>query len=410
MSFDPQDFLQPKKHIDHDGYLVMYLPDSDLNGLQRFHFVVKRTCLYAPHEKAVPTSRQRPIFMSDQYYEDGDPYATAVRFENDLCPPKGATDVVVNGNCYPPDGEATHCYPQVKIGRKKHRLIVLGDRVAVIRKGEKPELSLPQKFTVMPMRYEFAYGGVDTDWGDAPIMNTANPLGVGYLVAATKDQEATDRAVVMPNIEDPDNLLDRDNLLQAPEKDTPLRAPAGFGWVPRSWQPRAAYAGMPESTRDMYLVLHGDADPEGENFIAMKPEFWRGAPAAMQFKTLAGNERVDVMHMHPKHKEMSFRLPDLQPKLRVSINGDEAEVPLALDTVQVEMELSEVSLVWRGSIPRPDTLESLADLERVLLYVDGELTMPAPLLGTGFPIELLEGKLPVEIDLSALDQLDGLLK
>jgi hypothetical protein len=74
------------------------------------------------------------------------------------------------------------------------------------------------------------------------------------------------------------------------------------------------------------------------------------------------------------------------------------------------MELSEVCLVWRGSIDRPEDLESLADLKRVLLEVDGELTMPACLLGTGFPIELLEGKLPVEIDLSALDQLDGLFQ
>jgi hypothetical protein len=398
--FDPSklpDLSKPRLRVEHDGYLAMFVPDSTLDGLQSFHFIVKRTFDFAPNEMLQTKTWQRQIFTSDQYFENGNPYEAAVRFESDLCPPKVGVDVLVNAICYPPGGEARQCYPEVKVGdHPVRRVAVIGDRVAWIKGGGTPVFSPAKKFSALPLRYEYAYGGVDRQHAMSPLMCGSNPIGTGYLMAPVQGEAPRDRWTPLPNIEWPDRLLTPDTLLvPMMGKQAELRAPAGFGPIPRHWEPRSLKAGMPGDAKPMWKLLFADQDKDGEHFREMQPSFWNAAPEGMVFPQLEGHEKITLRHMHRQWEDLVIRLPIMQPSLRVAINDNAMEaVAVTLDTVQVEVEAGEVMLTWRGTVPRPDDLDALDKLTGVLMEIDGELVLPAPLLGTGFPIALLKGDFP----------------
>lgn len=396
VEFDPKDLpdlSKPRLRVEHDGYLAMFFPDSTLEGLQSFHFVVKRTYAIAANEMLQPKSWQHQVFTSDVYWEGGNPFEAALRWETDLCPPKTGTDVLVNAICYPPGGEARQCYPEVRVGEHPaRRVAVIGDRVAWQKAGGAVVFSPAEKFSALPLRYEYAYGGVDRQHDLSPLLCQSNPIGAGYLMAPTDGMAPRDRWTPLPNIEWPDRLLTPDTLLVTPQKKVEVRPPAGFAPIPRHWEPRSLKAGMPEDAKPLWKQLFGDTDAEGEHFREMQPDFWSAAPEGMCFPYLEGHEKITLRHMHRQHEDLVFRLPISQPSLRVAINDEAMEaVSLVLDTVQVEVELGECMLSWRGTVRAPDSLEGLDKLERVLMEVDGALVLPAPLVGTGFPKVLLEG-------------------
>lgn len=400
----------PSPRIEHDGYLVMALPDSDLEGLRCFHFVVKRTCAFEPEGRAEPVDRQARLNTADLHYEDADPYSADLRQETELGPPRGGTDIGISGHVYAPGGEATHCYPAVQVDSHRAEILAIGDRFAAVDTAGKAHISRPLPFAVRPLRYALAYGGVDHQHPLAPLVCRSNPLGVGFLVGPAEGDPPREMWTPMPNFEDAKRPLDRDTLVIPLQKELPLRPPAGFGWIPKHWEPRASLAGMPESTKPYWIMAHGEHDPEGRHFRAMTPGFHRGANPALQLPHLKGTEAITLKHMHPEQEEIRFRLPGLSPRLRISINGASlVPVSLELSTVHVEADLGEVQLTWRGTVMRPDSLESLDALKRLEYEVDGVPTLPAPLIGTGFPIELMSGELPPGLlDLSPLERLRGI--
>ena len=383
-----------RPYVEHDGYLVMFVPDSDLDGLKAFHMVIKRTYQLMPDQRLERTTWQRQLCLADEYWDKGGPFETSLRTEAELGPPKPLADVIVNATCYAPGGEATHCYPEVRVGKALRRLIVIGNRTAVLRPGRDVVFTPAQKFSALPMRYEYAYGGVDRQHSMAPLMCPTNPLGMGYMVAGLDADPPRDRWTVMPNIEDPEQLIQPNSLLVPAVQDAKVREPAGFGWIPRHWEPRALLAGMPAGAKPLWEKLFGDNDKEGKHFKQMQAGFWNGAPRALQV-ALEGHEKITLKHLHRTREELALMLPMDQPRLRVAINATEMQkVPVKLNTVQIEVEKGEVYLTWRGTLPAPAGLTSLEDLTRVLLEVDGELTLPAPLVGTGFPLDLLTGAFP----------------
>ncbi len=395
---------QPRLRIEHDGYLAMFVPESTLEGLQQFHFIVKRTYAFVPDEIAVPSRWQQTIHLSDQHFEGAGPYETALRYENELIPPRSGTDVFVTATCYAPGGQAKFCYPEVSVEGHVSRLAVFGDRVAIIRAGQAPEFTPAEPFSALPVRYEYAYGGVDKQHAMAPVLCDSNPIGAGFLVTPVDGSPARDQWTALPNIEWPDRLLTPESLfVKAVDGKTDARLPAGFGPIPRYWAPRAAQAGMPADAKPFWKLLYDDKPSVNDShFREMQPDFWRGANGPLKLPMhLEGHEKLVLKHLHREREQLVVRLPIRCPTMRALINdGAMTPVPLTLDTVHVEVELGEVALVWRGSLPAP--LDSLADLERVLMEIDGEVVLPAPLLGTGFPLELLTGDFPGQALLDSL--------
>lgn len=388
----PSGLPKPITHIKHDAPLVLFVPESDLDALRRFHFIVKRTFKWAPGQLAVPTSWQRAFAMADVYFEDGDPFESALDVESELGPPKPGTDVFVRGNVYAPGGEATYCRPSIVIGPERRELIVTGDRFATIRPGAMPEITAAARFSVLPLRYELAYGGVDRQHPMGPIPCPANPLGAGFLVEPPADAPERVRWTPMPNIEDPTRMLTVDDLFVPQVDIARCRPAAGFGPVPRHWEPRVSLGGMPEEARSFWNMLHGAESQMGQAFMQLKPAFWQAAAEGYAFPRLEGHEKIDLRHMHPQTEEVSLRLPAMRPNLRAAFNdGPMTQVALSLATVTIDPELEEVVLQWRGTLPVPEALKSLDALKRLPMELDGELTVPAPLLGTSFPPALLEG-------------------
>lgn len=392
MDFDPS---KPRKVVKHDGYLAMFVPDSSLDRVEKFHVCIKRTYAFEPDRRLERTIWQRPFYPSDQYFNGGNPYEASVQWEAELGPPKARTDVIVNGICYAPGGEARSCYPEVRVGKHLHRIIVVGDRLAIIRAGREPEFTPADKFAALPVRYEHAYGGVDRQHSMSPLMCPTNPIGTGYIVAPVDGDEPRDRWVILPNIEDPRNLIQADSLIVPATQKQDVRSPAGFGWVARYWEPRALLAGQPESAKPLWDQLFGDVDKDGKHFRAMQDGFWNGAPTGLQVPTLEGHEKISVKHLHRTREEFSVVLPMDQPRLKVAINESTMmPVKVSLATVQIEVEAEQVCLSWRGSIDAPEELDELGKLKRFLMEIDGEVVLPAPLVGTNFPKELLTGEFP----------------
>lgn len=385
---------RPATHVRHDGYLAMFVPDSDLNGLQSFHFVVKRTYAFTHDEMLQPAAWQQTMVLGDRYFEGGGPYDASLQIENELGPPKPCTDVLVEGQVYAPGGEATYCRPSIGIGKESRELIVMGDRFAVLRPGQKPIFTPAAKFSVIPLRYEFAYGGVERNHAMAPVVCPTNPIGVGFMVADTDADSPRDRWTPLPNIENPRDMVTVDNLIVEHADLKTVRAAAGFGPVPKHWEPRANSAGMPASAKPFWNLVHGEKTQVGQMFREMQSAFWSCAAAGMSFPVLEGHEKIVLRHFSKDREETSLRLPVSKPKLRAGFNdGPMQDVKLSLATVHLWPEIGEATLCWRGTLPAPAGLV-LDQLQRVPLEVDGQLVLPAPLVGSGFPLDLLQTNYP----------------
>ena len=127
----------------------------------------------------------------------------------------------------------------------------------------------------------------------------------------------------------------------------------------------------------------------------MDPGFVNGAPEGQVIPHPHGGEWVELCHVHPTRERLRFRLPAERPRLRWS-TGTEAPVPVTLrmDTVTIEPDVMLLDVVWRGTVPCPEGFSLAAFTRPPLIEIDGEETLPAQLLDTGFPLDLLtEGRL-----------------
>ncbi len=389
---------KPRRFVEHEGYQVQYLPEAGPDGLRSFHFVVKRSFRIEPDKPAQPRTLQRVLQTADAYYEGVlDPLASPVRYESDLAPPKPACDVVVNGHCHAPGGEQTTVECGLRVGEHAKRVLVLGDRSAWKPKSRKTALlTAARPFAVMPLRWDLAYGGVDRSVPRRPIPHPANPSGAGYWAAPIEGTDDVDRHGPLPNLEDPAAPIQLDALLVDPLDWKSGPRPWGFGWVPKHWAPRAELAGLDPALADLWETLHG-ASPEGADealpFLEMQPGFRNGAPDGQVIPCPQGGELVVLDHLHPTYEQLRFRLPADRPRLRWGWGAGEIEaVTLQLDTLLIEPDIDLLDCVWRGTLATPEGFR-LDEPHRLRIEVDGQLTAPAQLLDTGFPLELLtEGR------------------
>ena len=399
LAADPR---KPRRFLEHEGYQVQYLPESGIDGLRNFHFVVKRSYRIEADQPARPRTLQRVLQTADAWYDDVlDPLSSPVRYETDLVPPKPGCDVVLNGHCHAPGGEQTTVECRMRVAEQEKRVLVLGDRSAWKPKARKTALLTPARpFNVMPLRWDLAYGGVDRSFETGPMPHPANPSGRGYWAAPVEGIEDVDRHGPLPNIENPASPIQLNAMLVDPLDWRTGPHPWGFGWVPKHWSPRAEMAGMDPALKSLWETLHGDTPPGGDGplpFMEMQPEFLNGAPLGQVIPFPQGGELVMLDHLHPTHEQLRFRLPADRPRLRWDWGEGAFEaVPLQLDTVLIEPDIDFLDCVWRGTLPAPEGYR-LDEAHAVQIEVDGALTMPAQLLDTGFPIELLtEGRGAVE--------------
>lgn len=332
--------------------------------LKRSYDIVGETCVRAElDDKLVP---------GDMHY--GDPQTSSVRFESDFVPFKLATDVVFNAKAYAPGGvPVASLVATVVVGDVRKDVLVVGDRVARFQEGAAPLFTEPETFTEMDLLYERAYGGVDI-YSDpkVQVVYARNPVGRGF---AERNVARAVENLPLPNIEDPTDPLTPERLCVGHFmywERQPM--PAGFGWVHKTWQPRAALAGvMPadrateQELRQAYAQLV-PADQKEQYEETALPDmdfrFFNGASSGLALPYLDGDEVVAAANLTPDGR-LLFHLPGERPALGLDIGEGPQETPAVLHTVMVQVEERRVDLVWRGAFPYrgPDWLPEMKKME-----------------------------------------------
>lgn len=175
---------------------------------------------------------QVPLVMADTF--TGEPGFSAPVCEADFSPRKHHCDVLLIGSAYAADGRPTaRVTVGLRVGSMVKSFSVVGNRHW--RSGASGiSSSSPEPFTVMPISYECAFGGVDNRHED-PMKHAAfmrNPVGRGYHAhlraewvdgSPLPNTEELRRPIITPNSTD--------------------YIPMSFSPVGRGWEPRRLFAG-----------------------------------------------------------------------------------------------------------------------------------------------------------------------
>jgi hypothetical protein len=303
--------------------------------------VVKGTFVLADRERVLPAEEQTPIQLADTFH--GKPGESSVRYESDLAPCKPNTDVVLLGHAHAARGRVNQLDVSLSVGALKHTIRVFGHRHW--EQGFLSEkISAAQPFEMLPLRYEYAFGGKDLTPAQASRHEheARNPVGVGFR--ARKSRRAIE-GDPLPNLEDPAALIKNPD-------DRP--APAGFGFFGRHWQPRLAYAGtMDQNWADQRLPLPPQDFDE---------RYFNGAHPSLVYRGfLRGDEPVRVANAAPSGL-LRFSLPGECPGVRVLASTGETVPAMRLDTLVIEPDDGRVIVVWRGSM---DVHGSLHKVRRI---------------------------------------------
>jgi hypothetical protein len=348
------------------------LPGQTPEGAYILSVLVKRSFDINPGKECTLAAADKPLIPGDVFWDD--PMNSSVRYESDFIPFKQATDVVVEGVAHAPGGMATSaCTVSVRVDRWSKSVAVIGDRVARYANGQTPVFTDPARFTRMDLRYERAYGGTDV-YSDPQSLYPypRNPLGRGFVLRNTAQ---TVDNLPLPNLEDPTLPLTPASLCvgdYAAWESRPM--PAGFGWIAKTWLPRALLAGiMPadrpveQELRQAYaeLLPADQRQPYLENGIRdMDFQFFNGASPGLVVPYLQGGEWVATENLS-RGGAHRFQLPTPVPRIGLDIGDGVQEPQVVLQTVMIRMEDEQVDLVWRGAVSYrgPDWLPEMRRMD-----------------------------------------------
>jgi hypothetical protein len=335
------------------------LPGQTPQGGHILSVLLKRSYTIEAGRICPRADEDQPLNPGEVFWDT--PMNSTVRFESDFAPYKLQTDVVLIARTHAPQGRPTQqCMVGFQVGERIKQIQVTGDRRArYTAKDSVPFFTDPEPFTDMGLRYERAYGGTDVFSDKSTVYPyPRNPLGSGFAVLNERDSVDN---LLLPNLEDPNDLLTPERLCIgefAKWIDQPQ--PVGFGWVPKTWQPRCLLAGVmpgdrateqemrkayaqlvPADQREAY-VKHGLPD--------MDFRFFNGASDGLSLPFLTGGEMVRTANLSPEGR-LDFRLPTDSPRIGLDI-GSGVKVPeVVLHTVQIRFEERQVDLVWRAAVP-----------------------------------------------------------
>jgi len=333
------------------------------------HVRVKRTFRIAGStcESAPP----RPLFHDIK----DERLSPRLREGSDFWPRKDATDFVVRGSAFASDGKPVETMVvSARIEDVERRIRVFGRRAIGLYSDGTPRVEPPEPFTRIELSYANAYGGVDPRVRPSSEVNIAqfamaalgvahpgayprNPYGKGYLVHG-----GTLEGAEMPNLEDPEDLLDEKRLVTgAPARWYMQPRPTCFDWVPLLSFPRLIFFGPgvdpwfpgPEDER-MPEVRRGvlRAGYSSERTYGVDPRFFQDALPEFVLQRCEGGERVRIEGMHPTREILEFRLPR-PPRVEFVVEGKEERVQVRTHSVVIEPEREELSIVYGASVTLP---------------------------------------------------------
>jgi len=356
-------------HADDHDLIVDFQPGADIPRWA--YAIAKRT--YRIEDDTLELTEVEPL-----QHDIRDPSRELVfPIGSDFWPFKRLTDVVVNGRAYAPGGEATSTEARIKVGAHEKRIAVFGRREVLWTTGGRPYIGPAEPFSSMPLDHRHAYGGGDprvaamlpsssaevlSFMSDHPGGYPRNPFGKGYLV----EHEPVD-GVELPNLEDPDDLLDDDRLVTGD--------PAAWHRQPLPWAldwwhllsfPRFAFLGdephtpvAPEQLREVergyfevdYRQRRQRDDDDGEAF---RQRMFQGASLGLALPPLEAGTPITFVGMHPERRTMAVELPE-PPEIAITVDGDAQAVPVRPTAVIAAPDAERLSIVYlarRDELPR----------------------------------------------------------
>ncbi len=290
-------------------------------GIDTLYMMVKAT--FNIGSKWTLAEEQLPLQKVDEYF--GEPESSSLMLASDCHIGKSVTDVVMVGDAVAV-GEAKVFQLDVSlvVGALNKTVRVFGDR-----HWDRGCISSPEPFVTMPLVYERAYGGVYADNDQVISAEARNPVGRGFY---DKRGDMDIDGSSLPNLECPTQLMS--HYLDVP-------SPTGFGPVAPYWQPRASYAGTYDdewkNTRAPYL-------PDDYS-----SRFMNSAAADLQYPGfLKGGEPVEITGMHARGK-IQFNLPQIKLVNNIQMSGQEYSTPFVLDTLQLNPNHLQLSMIWRSA-------------------------------------------------------------
>jgi len=328
-----------------------YTMGIEPSGRELLVVVVKGTFVL-PRSSSEPlrlAEEQIPLVMADTF--TGEPGFSAPVYEVDFAPRKPRADVLLLGSAYAPGGRPTTRVPvAIKVGGMTKTFAVVGYRVWQAA-STGISASEPMPFTVMPIGYDCAFGGVDNRDED-PAKHAAfmpNPVGRGFhrhLKGEWLDGSP------LPNTEELNRPVKR--------PDDAYR-PMAFGPIGRAWEPRYRYAG----TYDQRWL--------DEDFPFLPPDFdeqyYQSASRDQQLEGSLGGNEVALLNLTPDGRR-SFTIPAFEAPVHVfPKKGEREDHKATLDTLVLEPDRERLTMTWR--VARP-LRKNMLEIAQVLVGKKGQ--------------------------------------
>jgi len=291
-------------------------------GVETLYTIVKGTFNFFPKLSLAPVQPQPQ--KKDEY--SGEPGHSSLVIASDYHTGKAGTDIVMTGSAFAADGQEVHQLDvSLQVGNMHKVVRVFGDRV-----WERGRITQAKTFTEMPLTYEHAFGGTLLWDGELHQQEDRNPVGLGFSGDLT-DQDV--ETWPLPNLENP---------AQPIQHFAARPTPACFAPIAPHWHPRATFAGTYDEhwqrNRAPYL-------PED-----YQPRFNNNAPDDQIYEDfLLGGEPVFISGMHPVG-DLNFNLPQVNLINRIQIQEREMVIPFQLETVHLQPNQLQVSMVWRSAV------------------------------------------------------------
>ncbi len=337
-------------------------------GELRCSILAKTTYALLPHMCPV-VEPSEPLQVADAHWE-GAP-ERSVRTPSDLVPFKHQPEVLLVGHAYGPGRR-----PQKRLGVR----LVVGDLDATLEvfppRRFGPDGTLEEPSAVrMPLAYEFAAGGSDSD----------NPVGVDAgLVDAWGRRGAPSVLPLGAVCEDPSDMV----------------PPAGWGPIAASWPSRARRL----RAEDRAWL----ADPAGTPMpTSFDVRFFQSAPHGHWLSgPIRPDERLVLEHLSPAHDRLVTNLEGIVPYATM-LGTKELRVPLIADTLFIDTDRALVTLTWRGLVmvdPRSPSL--ILSIARAVGRVSAPPPPPIPSAPPSPPRD--RAALLHEIETTHVETLDGM--
>jgi len=271
------------------------------------------------------SDEQAPLLEADEYW--GEPNDSSIKYASDFHIGKPVTDIIMLGNAYSPNAEAVKQLDvNLEVGKVNKTVRVFGNRV-----WKDGRITAAEPFQTMPLVYEKAFGGSHIVDENEHLLEDKNPVGTGF---SGKRSISEMNDIPLPNLEDPEMLI---------QQHTDQPEPACFAVSSPTWKPRVDFVGTYDEAWQTQRAPYLPDDFDRRFFnMAHNNLIYPGY--------LEGGEQVRITNMHTTG-DMQFNLPQVNLLSQVEMNNRRENPAFNLETLLLEPNQLQLSMVWRAALP-----------------------------------------------------------